>query len=420
MQTEVEPEFDAGWLWFFRWGPYGLLGLSVLAAAPTAPALLGPGEVGPAIGLSVAALGWQLGWDRRLRVLPDHSTPRGVYFAGRTALAFALCWLNPFFSIFALMGYFDATRQLPRRRRLWGLLAIAVTLAGSQSSVPDGPPPDEPRDAVLFVALLALHCSLAIGLDRLNDREVEKRRRQDSLIRDLAVANARLEQTLAENAELHERLLGQAHESGVTAERRRMVTDLHDILVQGLTGVVAQLRAGLEADGPAARAHLERAADLARHSLGEARRSVHDLTPGPLRNRTLPEALHDLVTRWSGTWATPARFAVAGTAEPLHAEIAGALLRITEEALANVAKHAGATRVGVTLSYIDDEVTLDVRDDGCGFDPATGPARSDRGGFGLHGMRVRAQRVFGVVEVESEPGAGTAVSVRVPLVGDDA
>lgn len=110
---------------------------------------------------------------------------------------------------------------------------------------------------------------------------------------------------------------------------------------------------------------------------------------------------------------------VTGDVEPLHEEIEATLLRITEEALGNVAKHADAARVGVTLSYIDDEVTLDVRDDGCGFDPRHLPPRTIRGGFGLDGMRVRAERVAGSLEIESEPGGGTAIAVRVPLVRHD-
>ncbi|GAA1018002.1 hypothetical protein Aple_069210 [Acrocarpospora pleiomorpha] len=102
--------------------------------------------------------------------------------------------------------------------------------------------------------------------------------------------------------------------------------------------------------------------------------------------------------------------------EPLHEEIEAALLRIAQEALANAGRHAHATRIGVTLSYFDDEVSLDVRDDGRGFDPPSLPAR---GGFGLGGMRARAERVAGSVEIESEPGGGTAVSARVPLVRHD-
>src|SRR5699024_11277924 len=94
-------------------------------------------------------------------------------------------------------------------------------------------------------------------------------------------------------------------------------------------------------------------------------------------------------------------------AEPLHEEIEVTLLRIAEEALCNAAKHADAARVGITLSYLDDEVTLDVRDDGHGFEPGRLPPRRGHGGFGLDGIRTRAERVAGQVEVESEPGCGT-------------
>ncbi len=85
------------------------------------------------------------------------------------------------------------------------------------------------------------------------------------------------------------------------------------------------------------------------------------------------------------------------------------LFRITQEALANVAKHSSACRAGVTVSYMDDEVSVDIRDDGCGFDPTVNAGD----GFGLRGMQSRADRIAGVVDVESEPGVGTAVSVRV-------
>jgi len=95
-----------------------------------------------------------------------------------------------------------------------------------------------------------------------------------------------------------------------------------------------------------------------------------------------------------------------------------ALLRTAQEALANVAKHAGASRVGLTLSYLADLVTLDIRDDGVGFDP--GGARGDGGGFGLTVMRQRVGRLAGTPEVESEPGAGTAVFAGVPAIPREA
>jgi len=87
--------------------------------------------------------------------------------------------------------------------------------------------------------------------------------------------------------------------------------------------------------------------------------------------------------------------------------------------LSNAARHARASRLGLTLSFMGDEVSLDIRDDGIGFDPAAVPARTRAGGFGLDGMRARAERIAGTLTVESEPGHGTAVSARVPLVRDD-
>ena len=104
--------------------------------------------------------------------------------------------------------------------------------------------------------------------------------------------------------------------------------------------------------------------------------------------------------------------AVTGDVVALHPEIDVALLRIAQEALANVARHAGASHAWLTLSYMGDVVTLDVRDDGVGLQV------TERGsGFGLTGMRQRVARVAGSLAIESEPGGGTAVSARVPAIG---
>jgi signal transduction histidine kinase len=89
-----------------------------------------------------------------------------------------------------------------------------------------------------------------------------------------------------------------------------------------------------------------------------------------------------------------------------------ALLRTAQEALANVAKHAGATRVGLTLSYMDRQVALDIRDDGQGFDPATAPPAE--GGFGLVAMRQRIEGLSGTLQIESEPGEGVGISACLP------
>jgi signal transduction histidine kinase len=93
------------------------------------------------------------------------------------------------------------------------------------------------------------------------------------------------------------------------------------------------------------------------------------------------------------------------------ADVEVALFRVAQEALTNVAKHAKASRVGLTLSYMEDVVLLDVRDDGVGFEPGT-----KNGGFGLSSMRQRLLRVAGSLAVESTPGEGTAVNASVPAL----
>jgi len=130
----------------------------------------------------------------------------------------------------------------------------------------------------------------------------------------------------------------------------------------------------------------------------------------------LTEALAEVVENWSTTSGVKADLVTTGSARPLLPEIEVTLLRTAQEALANVAKHAHASRVTLTLSYMEDLVTLDVRDDGTGFDVSRSRAETTDGGFGLTAMRERVRRIAGALEVESEPGAGTAISASVPAI----
>ncbi|MEU4261566.1 sensor histidine kinase [Streptomyces argenteolus] len=405
---------------FHRHGPYALLGVAVLMAALSSELVGMSGtDMYAATALVSAAAALQVWWSR-IRQLPLHDRPAQVYYVLRTVLGFALCWCNPFFSVYAVAGYFDVAALLPRRFVRLGLMCTAVTMAGAQSG--SGMPPASLTNWLAFGALFGLHSALAVFFGNVGAREEAKARRQKETITDLERANTRLEQALAENAALHTQLLLQAREAGVADERRRLAAEIHDTLAQGLTGIIAQLQAATstaDADPSLAREHLDRAAGLARHSLGEARRSVHNLVPAALEDDDLPGALKKTVTGWAQRTGARADFTVTGTVEPLHDEVAATLLRIAGEALANAARHAGATRAGVTLSYMGDEITLDVRDDGCGFDPAAPAAHSGSSGFGLGGMRFRAERIAGTVTVESGPGLGTAVCARVPLVHRD-
>ena len=194
-----------------------------------------------------------------------------------------------------------------------------------------------------------------------------------------------------------------------------MAREIHDTLAQGLAGIITQLEAAEQArDEPARRRHLDAARALARDSLAEARRSVHAMRPEALEAARLPEALAGEAARWSELHGVRADVTTTGEARPLRPEIEVTLLRAAQEALANVAKHAVAGRVGLTLSYMDDAVTLDVRDDGVGFH-VNGHAEGDGdGGYGLLGMRQRVGLLDGTMAVESEPGGGTAICVSVP------
>ncbi|MCX4446719.1 sensor histidine kinase [Streptomyces sp. NPDC087866] len=403
------------WGRFFRYGPYGLLALATIVSAVSRDLVMSPADVRAAAVFLPAALVLQLWWSR---APAGPGTRAGVcYFTVRTLLALGLTWCNPFFSIYAVLGYFDAGRVLPRRGIRPGLLAVAVIMAGAQSGSP--PPPATLMNWVVFGVVLAVHATLTMVFAQIGDREAEQDRARTDTISALESANARLEQALAENAGLHAQLLVQAREAGVADERRRLAAEIHDTIAQGLTGIIAQLQAVTSTactDPALAQEHLVRAAALARHSLGEARRSVHNLLPAALEHDDLPGALKKTVATWSQRTGVRAEFTVTGTVEPLHDEVGATLLRIAEEALANADRHAEASRAGVTLSYMGDEITLDVRDDGRGFDPAALPPYRGAGGFGLGGMRSRAERIAGTVEVETGPGLGTAVSARVPMV----
>ncbi|OIJ88743.1 sensor histidine kinase [Streptomyces colonosanans] len=406
------------WAVWDRWGPYGLLAVGALTAAAAVEAFgMTTGRRDVAAGLVVAALVHELSWTRRSRTRSGPSTASAFHYGLRWAIAFVLTWLNPLFAFYAVIGYFDADRLLPQRLRKAGLFATAVTVAGSQSG---GLPPRGGMGWGLFGAVLAVHIVLLVVLTHLNELEEARNRAQAETIAELERTNKALQLALDENAALHAQLLVQAREAGVADERRRLAAEIHDTLAQGLTGIIAQLQVALNtSDEAVAGVHVDRAMALARHSLGEARRSVHNLAPVDLDGHGLPEAMKKTVDEWGERTTVRAEFTVTGVIEQLHDEVSATLLRIAQEALSNVARHARASRVGVTLSFMGAEVTLDIRDDGRGFDPLVVPTRSRTSGFGLDGMRARAERIAGSFTVESEPGHGTAISARVPLVRDD-
>ncbi|WP_225440229.1 sensor histidine kinase [Amycolatopsis eburnea] len=291
--------------------------------------------------------------------------------------------------------YFLQLHLLSRRA---GLLAVLATALAAITAFAAHQGAFTPAAAIGPALGAAVAVAVVWGYQALY-RESERRRH---LIEELTAARADLAEA--------------QHTAGVLAERERLAHEIHDTLAQGLSSIQLLLRAAGRSlpDGNAAR-YVEQARQAAADNLAEARRFVAALTPPSLDGTTLAGALEHLCATTSTRHRITARFHVAGDPAPLPTAHEVALLRIAQAALANTVRHAGATTADLTLSYRDDEITLELVDDGAGFDPA-GLAAPDpgEGGFGLAAMRARARALGGGFTVESAPGRGTALAVRLP------
>lgn len=398
---------------FFEILPFGLL---VLSAAVSAAILWEEHSTLVAVvALSAAAAAWVAWWMPLHPAWRERPWPMAVFVAGYLGLLAALVSLAPWFGFAVFAAYFYVGR-VPRPLQPVVAACTALLVGTAQSG--GWPGTEDAASVGIWLALVVVNLVISGALLWFATREEQRKAEREATIAELERLNAELEATLRENAALHAELVERARRAGVEAERQRMAREIHDTLAQSLTGIVTQLEA---ASGAADwRRHVEAAAKLARQGLTEARRSVHALRPEPLEDARLPDAIADVARSWSELSGVPAQVTTTGEARPMRPEIEVALLRSAQEALANVAKHARASRVGLTLSYMGDVVTLDVRDDGVGFTP--GATRNghapggDGGGYGLTAMRERLAALSGTLAVESEPGAGTALSVTMPAV----
>jgi signal transduction histidine kinase len=212
-----------------------------------------------------------------------------------------------------------------------------------------------------------------------------------------------------------QRAASEAEFAAILRERTRLAREMHDTLAQGLSAVNVQLelaKSAVDEKRGDALTHIETAGQLARASLEEARRSIRAMRSQLLEQRDLPDAVETAGRQLLR--GSDVKFAVHVDGErrrlPQHVE--NELLRITLEGITNALKHALPRRVESSFAYREDTLEISIRDDGRGFAPIA--ARVD-GGFGLAGMRERAQQIGGTLDVASEIGHGTAVTVRVPL-----
>jgi len=343
----------------------------VLLALSTVLALAVPLGIHQPVWVTLAVVAATALWLVRTR----QGMPRWpiLHYVVLLALIVALMWTNSWFSI--------SERSASARR------STCSRPAGSRSASAPRPccrcwcrgPRGRCGPVLASVMLPMIYAGVMIG------RQSEKYRR----------TSEELAEALSENSGLHEQLLVQAREAGVLDERQRMAREIHDTLAQGLAGI----------GHPAAGGRADR-----RPGASGQGRPAGPGEPGPgppVRAGAAAGTVggQQIGRRGGGTGGelvaggprvgdgVDGRAAAAGDTGPGGGAVPGGA-----EALANVAKHAGASRVGVTLSYLDDQVVLDVRDDGRGF------SRGRDGGFGLTVMRQRMDGVGGTLAVESEPG----------------
>jgi signal transduction histidine kinase/streptogramin lyase len=203
----------------------------------------------------------------------------------------------------------------------------------------------------------------------------------------------------------------------VLEERARLAREIHDTLAQGFVGISSQLDAValcMPDESTPARKFLDIARRMARHSLTEARRAVMDLRSAALEDQDLATAIQTGTRQWTAGSGVEVEVDVDGTRAAIPEEMEQHLLRIAQEAVSNVLKHAGATRIWIKLHLEARKLYLRIKDDGRGFDQ-NGVFSTLGGHFGLIGMRERAERLGGELRLASHPGEGTEVEVSVPL-----
>lgn len=302
--------------------------------------------------------------------------------------------LAPSFAWCAVPLFYTALRTLPPRAAvvLVALLTVFVVAAQLRLAQASGGEPFDPNLLFAPPAVAALATAVFVHMER-------QARAQRTLIDDLIRTRRELAAT--------------ERRAGTLAERQRLSMEIHDTLAQHLSSQQMLLQAAdrtWDSDPATARSHVRTATDITARGLAEARRLVHDLAPPELDGGAV---LADALRALDAGPETAVRFHLEGAPVPLPDRAEQALLRIAQGALANVREHAGARTAALTLSFLGDQVVLDVADDGHGFTQSRS-ATGDRG-HGLPAMRARVRQLGGTLTIESTAGEGTVLSASIPL-----
>lgn len=314
------------------------------------------------------------------------------------------------FAWLAFPIFFLHLHLLPRRAALPAIALMTMAVIASQWAASGAP---VPHAAAVVGPVVGAAFSVITGLAYAAlYREAENQRRAADELR-----------------RTREELARSQHEAGMLAERERLAREIHDTLAQGLSSIVLLGRAAgqslVEGDAATASARLALVQQTAADNLAEARSFVRGLASPQLEGATLVEALQRLCDRTetdaaASGMALRCRLEVDGEPRDLPQPVRVTLLRAAQASLANVREHARAATAVVSLAFLGSEVTMDIYDDGTGFDPsaaAAAPGAADGSGFGLRSLAERVKALNGSVAVESAPGEGTVVGIRLPLEG---
>ncbi len=380
--------------WYWLWDVYFAVGYVAMVAALFQEGDATPVDHAVATGALTAMAVWYLAYGRPV-ITAETEPPKArgrVFMAGILALLVlgVVFQAATSFALFAVCPLAFMALELSE--------AIVVVIPANTLPVLSALAEDG-WDAMLhqFLPGSLFTIAFAVLLGTWISRIVTQSQERAGLIREL-------EASREENNRL-------SREAGVAAERTRLAAEIHDTLAQGFTSLLTLVQAAeseLDRDPGKARGHLALAARTARENLSEARALVAGLMPSALGTGSLDQAIRRQLERFAEETSVRVGYEVAGDSVELPTVLEVVLLRMVQESLTNVGKHAGASEVAITLRVTDDRASLRVRDDGVGFDP-----RLPAAGFGLRGMRNRAAQVGGQLTVHSGED-GTVLELEVP------
>jgi signal transduction histidine kinase len=388
LQKSKNPEVWEQWDWVWHFSAYGLLILNIIFVYNSDPriinfsfflvlsALLGLWYI-PFVNISTLRI-----WDNPKRgalyLVPGWAIWAGLISLTNQSLMLIGIFLPLVFSRFPILWATGITFF-----QTMGLYFLYIMLY-----------PTEHWFLILMIILGLLTISTIIGafISSIIKQSTDRQRLIDELTRSRA------------------NLMRVEREAGRLNERQRLARDIHDTLAQHFTSIIMHLAAAKHSNFGTVQTQVQQAEEAAREGLDEIRRIVWDMQPEQIEKASLVEAVEELAARWSAENSVQVKMKVTGTPRSLTSSAETALLRISQEAMHNINKHAQAKKVNITFSYMEDLFVMDIADDGLGFEPS-----KIKNGFGMKTMRDRIEELSGTLTIESEQGIGTAIAVSIPI-----